>query len=63
MKLKYKVEISTNLWIPQSSHIYSHRSRPWCTSILMAPEGPPFYTSMKRGESENKNERDVVGHF
>ena len=48
IKLKYNVEISTNMWIPLSSHIYSHRSRPWCTSFVMAPEGLSFYSTMKR---------------
>ena len=63
MKLKYKVEINTNLWIPLSSHIFSHRSRPWCSSFVMASEGPSFYIAMKRGESEPRSERAVIGHF
>ena len=29
----------------------------------MAPEGPPFYTTTKRGESGCWNERTVIGHF
>ena len=64
MKSKYKVEISTNLWIPLNSHIYIHSKRkPWHTSFVMAPAGPPFYTSIKRGRSELRNERAVIGHF
>ena len=42
MKLKYKVGISTNLWIPLSSHIYFHRSKPWHTSFMMALQGLPL---------------------
>ena len=64
MKLKYKVEISTNLWIPISSHIYSHSKRePWHTPFMMVPAGPPFYTTTKRGGSEHRNERALIGHF
>ena len=51
MKLKYKVEINTNLWIPPSSHIYTHSKwKPWHTSFVMAPEGLPFYSTMKRAD-------------
>ena len=57
MKSKYKIEISTNLWIPLSSHIYSQRSRSWCTSFVMTPEGSPFYITMKRGRSEHRSEK------
>ena len=42
MKLTDKVEVITNLWIPLSSHIYFHRSKPRHTSFVMAPEGLPF---------------------
>ena len=38
----YKVGISIDLWIPPSSHIYFHRSKPWCTSFMMAPQGLPL---------------------
>ena len=63
-KLKYEVEMSTNLWISLSSHIYIHSKRkPWCTSFVMTPTGLPFYTSMKRGGSEHRNERAAIGHF
>ena len=58
MKLKYKVEISTNLWIPLSYHIYiDSKRKPWHTSFVMAPAGPPFYTSTKRGRSEHNDKR------
>ena len=62
MKSNYKVETSTNLWIPLSSHIYSQRSRPWHKSFMMAPEGLPFYSTMKKGESEHWNERAIIDH-
>ena len=45
------------------SDSYLHRSRPWCTSFVMAPKGLPFYTTMKRGGSGHWNERAVIGHF
>ena len=64
MKLKYKVEINTNLWIPLSSHIYTYcKRKPWCTSFVMALEGLPFYSTMKRGGSGYRNERAMIGHF
>ena len=64
MKSEDNVEISTNLWIPLSSHIYTHSKRkPWHTSFVMALAGPPFYNTMKRGGSEYRNERAVIGHF
>ena len=39
MKFKYKVEISTNLWIPPGSHICYHSSRPWCTPFILLQKG------------------------
>ena len=56
-------EIETNLWIPPSSHIYTHSKKPCNTSFVMAPGGPSFYTTMKRGRSGQENERAVIGHF
>ena len=64
MKLKYIVEINSNLWIPLSSHISSHNNRkPWCTSFVMGPEGSPFYSIMKRGRSDGASRRAAMGHF
>ena len=64
MKSKYIVEINSNLWIPLNSHINSHNNRkPWHTSFVMAPEGFPFYSTMKRGGSDRANRGAVIGHF
>ena len=64
MKSHYKVEISTNLWIPLSSHIYIHRQKKTPTHIIFdGTSRSPFYTSTKRGRSENRNKRAVIGHF
>ena len=30
---------------------------------MMAPEGLPFYSTMKRGRSGHWNERAMIGHF
>ena len=51
--------------MPLSSHIsnsQNHRKL-WHTSLVMAPEGFLFYSSMKRGRSGHWNERAVIGHF
>ena len=50
MKLKYKLEISTNLWIPLSSHIYFDRSKLWHTPFMMAPKGLPFLWFYEKGK-------------
>ena len=63
IKLKYKVGISNNLWMPLSSHLYFHRWKPWCRSFMMAQKGLPFYSSMKWGISRHWNERAMIGHF
>ena len=47
IEVKKEKEVSTNLWIPLSSHIYSHSNRkPWHTSFLVALAGP-LYTTTK----------------
>ena len=63
IEVQIEIEISTNLWIPLGSHIYSHSKNPWCTSFVMAPVGPSFYITTIRGGSGHGNERAVTGHF
>ena len=37
--------------------------RTWCTSLQMAPEGSPFYTTMKRVDWGMKSKRAVIDLF
>ena len=47
IKVQKEKEFSTNLWIHLSSPIYSQSTKPWCTSLVMASEGPPFMLPWK----------------
>ena len=48
IEVQKEEEVRTNLWIPLNSHIYSHSNRkPWHTSFLVAPAGPPCILPQK----------------
>ena len=38
-------------------------SVPWCTLLVITPEGPPFYAATKMGRLGHGNKRAVIGHF
>ena len=38
-------------------------SKPWHTSLVMAPEGPSFYAAKKRDGSGHRIESAVIYHF
>ena len=64
IEVQKEIEVSTNLWIPPSCHIYSHSKNPGAHYLcVMGPEGSPFYTTMKRGGSGHGGKRAVIGHF